>query len=141
MQRVQGSVAVLSGGSLVHVPEALHGRDVPLDALLREVQLGHKRQRSAVVAAEQHGAAVVALGAETREHRSLRIALGAECARGGGERATLTAATRLFSETKMTLRSGRNSVLSCEGLKGKRRFIFRIVTLYSQYKQQQHPEH
>lgn len=28
----------------------------------------------------------------------------------------LTAATRLFSETKMTLRRGRNSVFSCEGL-------------------------
>lgn len=28
----------------------------------------------------------------------------------------LTAATTLFSETKMTLRSGRNSVFSCEGL-------------------------
>lgn len=28
----------------------------------------------------------------------------------------LTAATRLFSETKTTLRSGRNSVFSCEGL-------------------------
>lgn len=61
VQCVQGSVAVLSGGSLIHVPEALHGGDVPLDALLREVQLGHKRQRSAVVAAEQHRATVVAL--------------------------------------------------------------------------------
>lgn len=66
MQRVQGSVAVLSGGSLIHVPEALHGGDVPLDALLWEVQFGHKRQRSAVVAAEQHGATVMALmGADT----------------------------------------------------------------------------
>lgn len=62
VQCVQGSVAVLSSGSLIHVPEALHGGDVPLDALLGEVQLGHKCQRSAVVTAEQHGATVVALG-------------------------------------------------------------------------------
>lgn len=39
VQCVQGSVAVLGGGSLVHVPEALHGGDVPLDALLGEVEL------------------------------------------------------------------------------------------------------
>lgn len=39
VQCVQRSVAVLGGGSLVHVPEALHGGDVPLDALLREVEL------------------------------------------------------------------------------------------------------
>lgn len=52
VQCVQGSVAVLGGGSLIHVPKALHGGDVPLDALLRQVQLGHERQRSAVVAAE-----------------------------------------------------------------------------------------
>lgn len=38
VQCVQCSVAVLSGGSLVHVPEALHGGDVPLDALLGEVE-------------------------------------------------------------------------------------------------------
>lgn len=61
MQCVQGSVAVLGGGSLVHVPEALHGGDVPLDALLGEVKLRHERQRPAVVATEQHGATVVAL--------------------------------------------------------------------------------
>lgn len=65
MQCVQGSVAVLSGGSLVHVPEALHGRDVPLDALLGEVELCHKRQRSTVVATEQHWATVVTLKRET----------------------------------------------------------------------------
>lgn len=58
---VQGSVAVLSGGSLVHVPEALHGRDVPLDALLGEVELRDKRQRPTIIATEKHGAAVVAL--------------------------------------------------------------------------------
>lgn len=73
MQCVQGSVAVLSGGSLIHVPEALHGGDVPLDALLREVQFGHKRQRSAVVAAEQHGATVVTLRMQTRAQHSLEI--------------------------------------------------------------------
>lgn len=39
VERVQGSVAVLCGGSLVHVPETLHGGDVPLDALLGEVEL------------------------------------------------------------------------------------------------------
>lgn len=39
VQCVQGSVAVLGGGSLVHVPEALHGGDVSLDALLGEVEL------------------------------------------------------------------------------------------------------
>lgn len=39
VQCVQGSVAVLGGGSLVHVPEAFHGRDVPLDTLLGEVEL------------------------------------------------------------------------------------------------------
>lgn len=67
MQCVQGSVAVLSGGSLVHVPEALHGRDVPLDALLGEVELCHKRQRSTVIATEQHRATVVTLKRETAE--------------------------------------------------------------------------
>lgn len=61
MQCVQCSVAVLGGGSLVHVPEALHGRDVPLDTLLGEVKLGHKCQRSAIVTTEQHGATVMAL--------------------------------------------------------------------------------
>lgn len=122
VQCVQGSVAVLSGGSLIHVPEALHGGDVPLDALLREVQLGHKRQRSAVVAAEQHGATVVALGVQTRAHGLLRVPPSVEYARRG-DRAMLTAATRLFSETKMTLRSGRNSVFSCEGLKRKTMII------------------
>lgn len=69
VQCVQGSVAVLSGGSLIHVPEALHGGDVPLDALLGEVQLGDKCQRSAVVAAEQHGATVVALRMQARHLR------------------------------------------------------------------------
>lgn len=39
VQCIQGSVAVLGGGSLVHVPEALHGGDVPLDTLLGEVEL------------------------------------------------------------------------------------------------------
>lgn len=39
VQCVQCSVAVLGGRPLVHVPEALHGRDVPLDALLGEVKL------------------------------------------------------------------------------------------------------
>lgn len=39
VQCVQCSVAVLGGGSLVHVPEALHGRDVPLDTLLGQVKL------------------------------------------------------------------------------------------------------
>lgn len=38
VQCVQRSVAVLGGGALVHVPEALHGRDVPLDTLLGEVE-------------------------------------------------------------------------------------------------------
>lgn len=61
VQCVQGSVAVLGGGSLVHVPEALHGRDVPLDTLLGEVELWHKYQRSTIVTTEQHGATVVAL--------------------------------------------------------------------------------
>ena len=65
VQCVQGSVAVLRGGSLVHVPEALHGRDVPRDALLGQVQLGHEGQRAGIVATEQHGAAVVALDTET----------------------------------------------------------------------------
>lgn len=67
MQCVQGSVAVLSGGSLVHVPEALHGRDVPLDALLGEVELCHKCQCSTVVATEQHRATVVTLKREIAE--------------------------------------------------------------------------
>lgn len=121
MQCVQGSVAVLSGGSLIHVPEALHGGDVPLDALLREVQLGHKCQRAAVVAAEQHGATVVALRMKARARHSPEC----HCSAGGsgGECAMLTAATTLFSETKMTLRSGRNSVFSCEGLNIKRMII------------------
>lgn len=39
VQCVQGSVAVLGGGSLVHVLEALHGGHVPLDTLLGEVKL------------------------------------------------------------------------------------------------------
>lgn len=38
VQCVQRSVAVLGGGALVHVPEALHGRDVPLNTLLGEVE-------------------------------------------------------------------------------------------------------
>ena len=66
VQCVQGSVAVLGGGSLVHVPEALHGGDVPLDTLLGEVELRHECQRSTVVATEQHGATVVALKRQTR---------------------------------------------------------------------------
>lgn len=65
VQCVQGSVAVLGGGPLVHVPEAFHGRHVPLDALLGEVKLRHKRQRSAVITAEEHGATVVPLKTHT----------------------------------------------------------------------------
>lgn len=61
VQCVQGSVAVLGSGSLVHVPEALHGRNVPLDTLLGEVELWHKCQHSPIVTTEQHGATVVAL--------------------------------------------------------------------------------
>lgn len=61
VQCVQCSVAVIGCGSLVHVPEALHGRDVPLDTLLGEVKLWHKCQRSAIVTTEQHGATVMAL--------------------------------------------------------------------------------
>lgn len=68
VQCVQGSVAVLSGGSLVHVPEALHGRDVPLDTLLGKVELGHKCQRSTIIAAEQHRATIVALDTQTHTH-------------------------------------------------------------------------
>lgn len=73
MQCVQGSVAVLGGGSLVHVPEALHGRDVPLDTLLGEVELRHKCQRSTVVATEQHGATVVALKTQTVDVKWLSL--------------------------------------------------------------------
>ena len=91
VQCVQGSVAVLRGGSLIHVPEALHGRDVPGDALLGQVQLGHEGQSPDVVATEQHGAAVVALDTETTM-KPLRWCLqeGVPCAdgsvrgRGGG---------------------------------------------------------
>lgn len=61
MQGLQSAIAVLRGGSLVHVAEALHGRDVALDALLWNVQLGNKGQGAAVIEIEQHWTAVVAL--------------------------------------------------------------------------------
>lgn len=121
MQCVQCSVAVLRGGSLVHVPEALHGGDVPLDALLGEVELRHKRQRSTVVAAEQHGATVVALKTGSRVTTAFISPRGDTLVS-----VILTAATRLFSETKMTLRRGRKSVFNCEGLNGHKQIsVFR----------------
>lgn len=58
---LQGAVAVLCGGLLVHVAEALHGGDVALDALLWNIQLGNKGQGPAVIETEQHWAAVMAL--------------------------------------------------------------------------------
>ena len=61
MQRLQGRVAVLGRGPLVHVAEALHGRHVALDALFGYVQLGDEGQAAAVVVVKKHGAAIMAL--------------------------------------------------------------------------------
>lgn len=68
VQGLQGAVAILCGGSLVHVAEALHGGDVALDALLWNVQLGNKGEGPTIIKTEQHWAAVVALQQE-REHK------------------------------------------------------------------------
>ena len=61
MQRLRGRVAVLGRGRLVHVAEVLHDRQVALDALFGDVQLGDEGQAAAVVVVKQHGAAIVAL--------------------------------------------------------------------------------
>lgn len=58
---LQSAIAVLGSGSLVHVAETLHGRDVALDALLWNVQLGYEGQVSTVIETEQHWAAVMTL--------------------------------------------------------------------------------
>lgn len=60
MQGLQGGVTILCGGSFVHVPEALHGRDVALDALFGNVEFGNEAQQATVVTVEEHRAAVVA---------------------------------------------------------------------------------
>lgn len=73
VQCVQRSVAVLGGGALVHVPEALHGRDVPLDTLLGEVEFGHEGQRPAVITTEKHGATVVALKMHLAEVKNAAV--------------------------------------------------------------------
>lgn len=61
MKGLQSAIAVLSSGSFVHVAEALHGRDVALDALLWNVQLGHEGQVSTIIKSEQHWAAIMTL--------------------------------------------------------------------------------
>lgn len=58
---LQSAIAVLGSGSLVHVAETLHGRDVALDALLWNVQLGYEGQVSTIIETEQHWAAVMTL--------------------------------------------------------------------------------
>lgn len=61
VQRLQGRVAVLSRGPLVHVAEALHGGHVALDALFWNVQFGDEGQAATVIVVKEHRAAVMAL--------------------------------------------------------------------------------
>lgn len=70
MQGLQGGVTILCGGSFVHVPEALHGRDVALDALFGNVEFGNEAQQATVVTVEEHRAAVVALQVKTHQETS-----------------------------------------------------------------------
>ncbi len=78
MQGFQGAIAVLSGGPLVHVAKALHGRNVALDALLWNVQLGYEGQVSTVIKTEQHRAAIVTLMGKKLHIRSWKKAIASK---------------------------------------------------------------
>lgn len=65
VQSLQGSVTIFCGGSFVHISEALHGRDVALDALFWNVQFRNEGQQATLITVKKHGAAIMALQPHT----------------------------------------------------------------------------